>query len=79
MYMPQKTPASIPSLPARSANPYDCGGVAYSPSNREKSMQASKQKWWCPKCDGAHVGSVGICTRCGFKCGTGKIKMPPAN
>ena len=37
----------------------------YTPTNRQKSRQATKSKYWCNCCDAALVGDWGKCPVCG--------------
>lgn len=41
--------------------------IEYTPTNRERTMVASKDKYWCMKCDRALVGDYGKCPSCGYK------------
>lgn len=41
--------------------------IEYHMSNREKSHKASKQLYWCDKCDADLVGDFGKCKTCGYK------------
>jgi hypothetical protein len=38
--------------------------MEYDPTNREKSKQTNKAKFWCGWCDGDLVGNYGKCGRC---------------
>jgi len=41
--------------------------IEYKPTNREKSMAATKDKFWCSYCDRALRGEYGRCPSCGRK------------
>lgn len=47
----------------------------YSPSNREKSMVAKKNRFWCDGCDACKVGQWGKCPNCGWKHNSKKKKQ----
>jgi hypothetical protein len=38
--------------------------MEYSKTNREKSLTAKKEKFWC-RCDSNHIGQYGKCAVCG--------------
>ena len=45
----------------------------YSKTNREKSLTAKKEYFWC-RCDLAHIGQYGKCRVCGRRCEKRKLK-----
>lgn len=45
----------------------------YIPSNREKSKQATKAKYWCG-CDRTLIGDHGRCSKCNRKSKPKKLK-----
>jgi hypothetical protein len=39
----------------------------YKETNRQRAQHATKEKFWCPRCDLAIVGEYGKCRICGWK------------
>lgn len=48
--------------------------IEYDLSNREKSMQSTKRKYWCGNCDRAIVGDIGKCPNCSSRTNRKKRK-----
>lgn len=45
-------------------------------SNRDKRMEAKKDKFWCGKCDCQLIGEYGKCPNCGWRSGVKRLKKP---
>ena len=43
-------------------------------TNRQKSQQATKPKFWCGGCDDGMAGQFGKCSNCGWSNGSNKKK-----